>query len=61
LFAKSGWGGNSNPSIGWYVGFVKNVDQTWVFTLNIDIYKDSDIKFRELISRKILQERGIIK
>lgn len=59
LHAKTGWAARIEKQIGWYVGYVRNKDQCWVFALNIEINKDEDSALRTGISRKILDREGI--
>lgn len=60
LYAKTGWTARIAKQIGWYVGFVENNDQTWIFAMNIDINESEDAKYREELTRKILIHEGII-
>jgi beta-lactamase class D len=59
-FAKTGWGGDDDNQVGWYVGFVKNSSGVWIFALNIHIKKDEDAQFRKIIVNEILKREGII-
>ncbi len=59
-FAKTGWGGDDDNQVGWYVGFVKNKFGVWIFALNIHIKKDDDAQFRKKIVNDILKREGII-
>jgi beta-lactamase class D len=59
-FAKTGWGGDDDNQVGWYVGFVKNKFGVWIFALNIHIMKDDDAQFRKKIVNDILKREGII-
>ncbi len=61
LYAKTGWAVRVDNQIGWYIGFVENESDTWVFTMNIDININEDAKLRESITRKILKHEGLIK
>jgi len=61
LYAKTGWGGEEDNEIGWYVGFVKNEKGNWIFALNIDIKNDEDADQRKIITGKILRDKKIIR
>ncbi len=60
-FAKTGWGGDDNNQVGWYVGFVKNNSGTSIFALNIHIKSDKDAEQRKLITNEILKQENIIR
>lgn len=59
LYAKTGWAARIEKQIGWYVGFVEDGQNSWIFALNIDIKKPEDTRYRVEISRKILDTEGI--
>ncbi|MHC1775107.1 MAG: class D beta-lactamase [Lentimicrobium sp.] len=59
LYAKTGWAARVKHQIGWYVGFVENGDDAWIFALNIDINKEEDTRYRIEITREILDAEGI--
>ena len=59
-FAKTGWGGDDDNQVGWYVGFVRNNSGVWIFALNIHIKRDKDAVQRKLITNEILIREGII-
>ena len=59
LYAKTGWAARIAHQIGWYTGFVKTADNTWIFAMNIDIIKEDDSRFRTLITRRILSQSRI--
>lgn len=59
LYAKTGWTARIEPEVGWYVGFVEDGFNTWIFALNLDIKTPEDIRHRIEISRKILDSEGI--
>ncbi len=62
MYAKTGWTARINEpdQIGWYVGFVEKENETWIFALNIGFTKDKDATKRIEITKKILNEKGII-
>jgi beta-lactamase class D len=59
LYAKTGWAVRIEHQIGWYVGFVEDENNAWIFALNIDIKKQEDTNHRIGITRKILNSEGI--
>jgi beta-lactamase class D len=60
LYAKTGWTARVDSQIGWYVGFVKAAEDTWIFALNIDINENKDAANREGITREILKMEKLI-
>jgi beta-lactamase class D len=60
VYSKTGWAIRAKQQIGWLVGYVVTKDNTWIFTLNMDICKDSDTIYRKEIVYEILKEEGII-
>lgn len=37
MWAKTGWSTATKPGVGWYVGWVRTEDKTWLFAANIDM------------------------
>lgn len=60
LHSKTGWAMRIANQIGWFVGYVKSKEGTWIFAMNQDIIKKSDAKYRKQITYEILKEEGII-
>ncbi len=60
IHSKTGWGVNRTPQIGWLVGYVGKVNNTWIFAMNLDIRKKSDGKLRKEITYNILKAENII-
>ncbi|ANV85682.1 class D beta-lactamase [Picosynechococcus sp. PCC 7003] len=61
--AKTGWFGFGNPqvqNIGWYVGYVERGDDVYFFATNIDINSPQDGSARLEVTRRCLQELGIL-
>ncbi|MGR3885495.1 class D beta-lactamase [Pseudomonas sp. 1152_12] len=42
LYGKTGWAGKQDPGIGWFVGWVEQAGNIYVFALNIDVPRDSE-------------------
>lgn len=59
LYAKTGWAARLEHQVGWYVGFVEDEINTWIFALNIDINKPDDTRYRIEITRDILDSEGV--
>ena len=60
LHGKTGWGGDGDNQVGWYVGYVERTDGVWFFANNIRIVKDEDAWARIPLTRAILaRELGI--
>lgn len=60
LWAKTGWAARSQPSVGWYVGYVKTDNDVWFFALNMTIHSQSDLPLRQQLVRLALQAKTII-
>ncbi|ANV91270.1 MULTISPECIES: penicillin-binding transpeptidase domain-containing protein [unclassified Picosynechococcus] len=61
--AKTGWFGFGNPgvqNIGWYVGYAERGDDVYFFATNIDINSPQDGSARLEVTRRCLQELGIL-
>jgi beta-lactamase class D len=59
FYAKTGWAARVEHQIGWYVGFVEDGNNVWIFALNIDINKPEDTRYRIEITRDILNSEDI--
>ena len=58
--AKTGWGQRFVPQIGWFVGYVEQNDNVYVFATNIDIVKPEDAEKRIVITKHILNAMGLL-
>ncbi|WP_435387559.1 class D beta-lactamase [Laspinema olomoucense] len=61
--AKTGWFGFGNESlqnIGWFVGYVETGDNVYFFATNIDINKPEDGPARLELTRRCLQDIGVL-
>ncbi len=58
LHAKTGWGIESAPDIGWYVGWVEKGGRALVFALRIEMDGDRQLALRAGIVRQVLAARG---
>jgi beta-lactamase class D len=57
---KTGWAGEGDNQVGWYVGYVESAKGVWFFADNIHIVKDEDAWARIPLTRAILaRELGI--
>lgn len=61
LCAKTGWATKITPQVGWYVGYVETLHEVWFFATNLEIRNEKDLPIRQELTRKVLQEKGIIK
>jgi len=57
LWAKTGWFTRGDPSIGWYVGYVKLKDYVWVFALNMDLDNAQKLPLRKEIVEDVLRAK----
>jgi beta-lactamase class D len=60
LYAKTGWATQSQPATGWFVGYVVNADDTWLFALNLDTRNAADLPLRRQIALDALRAKGIL-
>lgn len=61
FYAKTGWAARIKPAVGWYVGFVERESDIWVFAMNIEINEDEQAKYRQEITRQILESEKLLK
>lgn len=60
LYAKSGWGMDIEPQVGWYVGFVEQASgQVTAFALNLEMKNGDKIQQRKEITLDILDRLGL--
>ena len=60
LYAKSGWGMDVDPQVGWYVGFVEKADgQVVSFALNMQIKDGDDVNLRKQLTLDALDKLGV--
>ncbi len=60
LRGKTGLVVNSEPNIGWYVGYLETNNNVYFFANNIDIHNSKDRSARENITLKVFRELGLI-
>ena len=60
LYAKTGWGGDTSPEIGWWVGWVQKEGRVYAFALNVDVYRASDADKRIPLGKASLQALGVL-
>ncbi|MDD5272259.1 MAG: class D beta-lactamase [Methylovulum sp.] len=59
--AKTGFTGRlKKPQIGWYVGYIETSNDVWVFAMNLTVRNEKDLPLRQMLTREILQEKGLI-
>ncbi len=61
--AKTGWfgyGQDTIPNIGWYVGYLEKEENTYFFASNIDILKPEDGSARLELVRRCFQDLGVL-
>ena len=59
LFGKTGWTQAGKPALGWFVGWVKTLDEHYSFALNMDIVTPSDAKKRKPVTKQLLKNLGV--
>ena len=60
LYAKTGLAGDSQPKIGWYVGYVETADDVWFFFFYLNITADPQLPLRLQLTREALRAKGIV-
>jgi beta-lactamase class D len=63
LRAKTGWAGlgeSDQPQIGWYVGYVEQGENVYLFATNIDIRQDSDAPVRLELTRRCFETMNLL-
>ncbi|MGE8557616.1 MAG: class D beta-lactamase [Acinetobacter sp.] len=60
LYAKSGWGMDVQPQVGWYSGWVEQPNgQITAFVLNLDMHDKDEVGERKHLSLDILDKLGL--
>ena len=60
LYAKSGWGMDVQPQVGWYTGWVEQPNgQVTAFGLNLEMQNTDDVGERKQLSLDILDKLGL--
>ncbi|WP_425916098.1 class D beta-lactamase [Acinetobacter sp. TSRC1-2] len=60
LYAKSGWGMDVQPQVGWYTGWVEQPNgQVTAFVLNLEMHDADDAGERKQLSLDILDKLGL--
>ena len=60
LYAKSGWGMDVNPQVGWYSGWVeKGNGKVIAFSLNMQMDSQSDVAERKQLTLDVLDKLGL--
>lgn len=59
LRGKTGWDWESDPNVGWFVGYLEQKDTTYLFALTVDLLEPSQLGAREQLVRKCLAELGV--
>lgn len=61
LYAKSGWGTDVHPQVGWYTGWVEQPNgQITAFVLNLEMHDTDDAGERKQLSLDILDKLGLL-
>ncbi len=62
IYAKSGWGMDVNPQVGWWTGWVEQPNgQVTAFSLNMEMKKAAHAEARKAIVYQALQQLGLIR
>ncbi|MEG0344366.1 MAG: class D beta-lactamase, partial [Acinetobacter sp.] len=60
LYAKSGWGMDVEPQVGWYTGWVEQPNgKVTAFALNMQMHQDDDPAQRKQLTLDILDKLGL--
>lgn len=61
IYAKSGWGMDVNPQVGWWTGWVEQPNgQITAFSLNMEMKKAAHAEARKAIVYQALQQLGLL-
>jgi len=61
IYAKSGWGMDVNPQVGWWTGWVEQPNgQVTAFSLNMEMKKAEHADARKAIVYQALQQLGVL-
>ncbi len=60
LHGKTGWTTDTNPSTGWFVGWIERGDEASVFALNMDMNEISQAPARITITKDILKALDLL-
>jgi beta-lactamase class D len=60
LRAKTGLATSVTPQIGWYVGYLEQNDNVYIFATNIDVVSDNDVAARLEVTKLCLQDLGLL-
>jgi beta-lactamase class D len=60
LYGKTGWLAGTEPSIGWWTGWVDRDGKIYAFALNIDMPSVEDAPKRIAIGRSLLARLGVL-
>lgn len=60
LWAKTGWAARVHPNVGWYIGYVKTPQDTWLFALNMVLDDKTQLPLRQTLALEALKAKGII-
>ena len=58
LSGKTGWVFGSKPDVGWWVGFLEQNNNTFIFAVNLDMPDESYLPLRIKISKSIFNLAG---
>lgn len=60
LYAKSGWGMDVQPQVGWYTGWVEQPNgKITAFVLNLEMHENDEVGERKQLSLDILDKLGL--
>jgi beta-lactamase class D len=60
LRGKTGWLDSTKPELGWFVGYLEQNKNVYFFATTIDMRKSSDAPLRIEITRRSLQDLGLL-
>jgi beta-lactamase class D len=60
LRGKTGWLDSTKPELGWFVGYLEQNKNVYFFATTIDMRKSSDAPMRIEITRRSLQDLGLL-
>ncbi|KUJ75212.1 class D beta-lactamase [Thiomicrospira sp. XS5] len=60
LWAKTGWAARVQPNVGWYIGYVKTAQDTWLFAMNMRLDDKAQLPLRQKLTLEVLSAKGLI-
>lgn len=60
IYAKSGWAPNVESPVGWYIGYVESLGETWFFVTNLGVENLEHLHLRNEVTLEALKSIGAL-